>query len=176
MTLDPDRISVVAFDVFGTVFDLSGVSGFELRNYVDQIERPEWMPLLLPEPWERLPAHPDAREGINRLRGEYVVVTCSNGPLGLLAMMSKNAGLCWDAIVPLEMNRVYKPDRRAYLTVCEVFDVPPESVLMVTANPKLGRNDFGDVQAARLVGMQSVLIRHEGGPRDIIELAERLGC
>lgn len=43
---------------------------------------------------------------------------------------------------------------------------------MVTANEK-----FGDLEAARALGMQAVLIRgDDGGPKDLIELAERTGC
>lgn len=159
---------VIAFDVFGTVFDLSSVSRDEVRDYVKQLRQEPWAPLNLPEHWTRLPAHPDSREGIERLRKNFMVVTCSNGPLGLLAKLSKHNGINWDAIIPLELNRVYKTDPKAYMTVCEVLDVQPADVLMVTAN-----RTFGDLEAATALGMSAQLIREEGCPQTIIELAQK---
>ena len=174
--LDPSKIRVVAFDLFGTVFDMSNVPRAEIVAYIDHIEKPEWSPLDLPASWESCPPHADAGEGIERLRFRYRAVTCSNGPLETLWSLSRNGDIEWDAIVPLEARRVFKPHPRAYLTVPIVCCVEPSQVLMVTGNPKLGRKDYGDVEAARAVGMQSVLIRGESDIPDIIALAERLGC
>ena len=168
------RASVLAFDCFGTVFDLSGVDRAEIRAYVDFVRQPEWHPLTLPDHWLTLPAHPDSAEGIRRLRNGgdrgLFVVTCSNAPLGHLAVMSKAAGIEWDAIIPLELNRVYKPQPKAYLTVCEVLGCEPSDVMMVTANEQ-----SGDLEAARALGMEAMLIRGEKGPKTIIELAELFG-
>lgn len=152
-------IQVIAFDVFGTVFDLSGVDRQEIKDYAAHLRKPEWSPLHLPKSWETLPAHADSASGIARLRERYTVVTCSNGPLGLLAKLSKHNGISWDAIIPLELNRVFKPKPQAYLTVCQVMGVEPENVLMVTTN-----KDFGDLEASVAVGMKSVLIRDEEIP------------
>lgn len=163
-------MKVLAFDVFGTVFDLSGVDREEIRAYASHVRSPgPWRPLHLPKSWEALPAHPDSAAGIAELRKRFFVVTCSNGPLGLLAKLSKYNAISWDAIIPLELNRVFKPDPRAYLTVCEVLGVAPSDVTLVTANAT-----FGDLDGSRAVGMQSMLIRNEGGPADIIELARLL--
>lgn len=166
-----NQVKVIAFDVFGTVVDFSSAESWQVRNYIEAIQLPTWRPLMLPCSWERLPAHPDSREGIKRLRSKFMVVTCSNGPLGMLARLSKNAGIEWDAIIPLELNRVYKPRPDAYRTVCEVLGVTPDEVLMVTAN-----KTFGDLEASREIGMQAQLIRGDDGPKTIIELAELLGC
>lgn len=164
-------LRVIAFDVFGTVFDLSGVDRDEVRAYVDHIRQPEWKPLRLPESWEHLPAHPDSVVGINQLRQKFIVVTCSNGPLGMMAKLSKNACVHWDAIIPLELNRVYKTNPKAYLTVCEVLGVEPSEVMMVTAN-----KDFGDLEASAALGMTPMLIRGEHGVHQtIIDLADSLG-
>lgn len=121
-------IKVIAFDVFGTVFNMDAVPRDELRNYGKHIHKPEWSAVQLPSSWEKLPAHADAAAGIAILRHRFLVVTCSNGPLGLLAKASKYNGISWDAIVPLEMNRVFKPNPAAYLTVCEVIGVDPVEV------------------------------------------------
>lgn len=163
-------MKVIAFDVFGTVFDLAGVDRQEIRDYVHHIRQDTWEPLRLPKHWETLPAHPDAAEGISRLRKNYIVVTMSNGPLGLLTKLSKHNGIQWDAIMPLEIKRFYKPRPEAYLTVCDVLDVPPENVMMVTAN-----KGFGDLEAAAALGMKPILIRDPGGDfNDIHGLASYL--
>lgn len=164
-------MKVIAFDVFGTVVDFSKVDREDVRAYARHIRKPEWSPLHLPAAWEHLPPHPDSVEGIARLRQKFFVVTCSNGPLGLLAKLSKNAGISWDAIIPLELNRVFKTDPRAYLTVCEVLGVAPADVLMVTAN-----KTFGDIEAATTLGMQAQLIRGDSGVPSITALADKLGC
>ena len=63
---------VIAFDVFGTVFDLSSTPRGEVAAYAQHLrtcrERCCWLPLDLPASWRSLPAHPDAAEGIRRLR------------------------------------------------------------------------------------------------------------
>lgn len=166
-------IQVIAFDVFGTVFDLRQAERDDVRDYAQHIRQPVWRPLHLPTSWERLPAHPDSAAGIARLRTKFFVVTCSNGPLGLLAKMSKNAGIQWDAIIPLELSRAYKPEPAAYLTVCNVLAVAPAQVMLVTAN-----KTFGDLEGSAALGMTPVLIRDTslGGPATIPELASQLGC
>ena len=163
-------IKVIAFDVFGTVFDLSKAAREEIVAYGHHIRQPEWSPLHLPTSWEKLPAHSDSASGIALLREKgYLVVTCSNGPLGLLAKLSKHNRISWDAIIPLELNRVFKPNPRAYLTVCEVMGIQPREMMMVTAN-----KDFGDLEASGALGMKPQLIRHAGHPATIVELAAAL--
>lgn len=175
----------IAFDVFGTVLDFSRVPREEREDYGRQLKRDPWEPIVLPKSWEKIPAHRDAKEGLERLRYRYKVVTLSNGPLELLMRASKFNGLRWDAVIPIECAKVAKPKPRAYEFAVELLDVltrgiAASDVMMVTANP-----GFGDVEASRGIGMQAQVIRHEddpefpewkGCPKDIIELAERLGC
>jgi len=162
-------LKVIAFDVFGTVFDLSGVDRAHVRNYVQHIRKPDWEPLQLPESWLTLPAHADARAGIEKLRERYTVVTCSNGPCGMLARLSKHNRIGWDLITPLELFKVYKPQPRAYLSVCELLGVQTNEVAMVTAN-----KDFGDLEASAALGMKPILIRGESEYKTIGDLAEAL--
>lgn len=165
-------MKVIAFDLFGTVFDLTGVDRQEIRDYAAHIRKPEWSPLVLPKSWESLPAFADSRDGMMRLRSGFIVVTCSNAPLALQTRLLKNADIKFDAIVPLEINRVFKPATAAYITLYEALKFEPNEVLMVTAN-----EHFGDLEGSALVGMPSQLIRSgKGNPKTIIELAERLEC
>jgi 2-haloalkanoic acid dehalogenase type II len=161
-------LKVLAFDVFGTVFDLSQVDRSEVRAYVEHIRGPEWRPLELPESWRSLKAHADAAAGIARLRERFQVVTCSNGPIALLAEISKAAGISWDALIPLETAQVYKPNPRAYQLICDVMRVRADEVAMITANAT-----FGDLEASGVLGMRPVLIR-DGNIATIGALADLL--
>lgn len=164
-------IEVIAFDVFGTVFDTSTVDHSEVRDYVRHIREDAWSPLILPDSWKALDAHPDSACGIEMLRKKFMVVTCSNGPVNLLAALSKRNCISWDAIIPLEMAKVYKPKPKAYMTICDVMKVEPSKVMMVTAN-----ETFGDIEASWALGMTPMLIRGASVIKNIIDLASALGC
>ena len=124
-----------------------------------------------------MPAFADSREGIERLRQKYTVVTCSNAPLGFTAQLLKNADIRFDAITPLEMAMCFKPRKSAYLLVPQVYGVDPHEVLMVTGNERLGRNPKGDREYATEAGLGGgLLIRNPGGAETITQLADVLGC
>jgi 2-haloacid dehalogenase len=137
--------------------------------------------------WHRLPAWPDAVEGLARLKRKYIVCTLSNGNIGLLTEMAKNAGLPWDCVLSAEVFQAYKPDPRTYLGVASVFDVAPRRVMLAAAHHE-------DLAAARACGLRTAYIERPlefgaGQPkdvsprdgndlhaRDIGALADLLGC
>lgn len=137
--------------------------------------------------WHRLPAWPDAVQGLARLKKRYTICTLSNGNLGLLTGLSKHAGLPWDCILSAEVFKAYKPDPRTYLGVAAVFDVPPCEVMLAAAH-------HDDLAAARVCGLLTAYIARplEYGAahpkdvsaqpgndlhvRDICALADLLGC
>jgi 2-haloacid dehalogenase len=137
--------------------------------------------------WHRLHAWPDSVEGLSRLKSRYMICSLSNGNIGLLADMAKNAGLPWDCILSAEVFRKYKPDPATYLGVAKIFDVTPQQVMMVAAHQE-------DLASARALGLKTAYIerRDEFGaaqPKDvspnpdntlhaasITELADLLGC
>lgn len=152
--LDISKIKVIAFDVFGTLVKFDGVPRKEVKAYADHIRKPEWSPFSLPDSWKNLKAFDDCAIVLKMLRHHFTVVTLSNGPLGLQTALLKNNGIDVDAIVPLEIARVFKPNPRAYQAAAEILGVHAENWLMVTANEK-----FGDLEASKSIGMQSQLIR-----------------
>ncbi|MDN8615555.1 haloacid dehalogenase type II [Variovorax ginsengisoli] len=137
--------------------------------------------------WHRLPAWPDAVEGLARLKRRYTICTLSNGNIGLLTEMAKRAGLPWDCVLSAEVFKAYKPDPRTYLGVAAVFDVTPGQVMLAAAH-------HDDLAAARACGLRTGYIERplEFGPgrpkdvspqpdntlhaRDIGALADLLGC
>ena len=138
--------------------------------------------------WHRLNPWPDTVEGLGRLKSQHMIVTLSNGNLGLLADMAKNAALPWDLILSAEVFRHYKPDPETYLGVADIFDVSPEEVMLVAAHKD-------DLVAAKACGLKTAFIERplEFGPKvirddlhregftdfhakDLNDLAKQLGC
>ncbi len=138
--------------------------------------------------WHRLNPWLDTVEGLTRLKGKFTIVTLSNGNLGLLADMAKNAGLPWDLILSAEVFRHYKPDPETYLGVAEIFNVLPEQVMLVAAHKD-------DLLSANACGLQTAFIERplEFGPnfsrqdlhreefttyhaKDLMDLATQLNC
>lgn len=112
--------------------------------------------------WHRLKAWPDTVAGLHALKENFTIVTLSNGNLGLLADMAKNAGLPWDLILSAEVFQHYKPDPETYLGVCKIFDREPAEVMLVAAHKD-------DLQAAHACGLQTAFIERpaEFGPRHV---------
>ncbi|MBS0340289.1 MAG: haloacid dehalogenase type II [Proteobacteria bacterium] len=155
---------------------------FSLDDKLDRDGRRE-----LNTAWHRLPAWPDAVEGLTRLKSKYTICTLSNGNIGLLTEMAKRAGLPWDCVLSAEVFKAYKPDPRVYLGAAGVFAVSPGQVLLVAAHQD-------DLTAARGCGLRTAYIERpfENGAdrpkdvspdpantfhaRDILALAEQLGC
>jgi len=167
---DKPKIKVVAFDLFGTVYDLSAVDREEIRDYVRQVKsNTDWNPLNLPAKWANIPAFPDSKDGIEKLKTKYTVVTMSNAPLGLQGQLNASNNISWHMTIPLELRAVYKPNLKAYTMILDLLGVAPREVVMVTAN-----KTFGDLEAARSLGMHAVLIRVQEGPQTISELFDYL--
>ena len=137
--------------------------------------------------WHRLNPWPDAVQGLTRLKTRHTLCTLSNGNIGLLTNMAKRAGLPWDCILSAEVFRAYKPDPAVYLGAANIFDVPPEQVMLVAAHQD-------DLAAARACGLATAYIERplEFGAghikdvspdpantwhaRDLVDLAAQLGC
>jgi len=120
---------------------------------------PEHTRQELTQAWHRLSAWPDSVRGISRLKTRYTVCSLSNGNLGLLTNMAKQAGLPWDCVLSAEIFRRYKPDPAAYLGGAKIFAVEPNEVMLVAAHQN-------DLDAASACGLQTAFIERpaEYGP------------
>ncbi len=137
--------------------------------------------------WHRLAPWPDSVEGLTRLKSRYLVSTLSNGNIGLLAEMAKQAGLPWDVILCAETFRKYKPHPDTYSGVASTFELEPGEVMLAAAH-------HSDLEAARNCGLETAYIERpwEYGRKEakstapwdanslhcssIVDLAEQLGC
>ena len=168
-------IKVVSFDVLGTVIDASAADRDDISRYVRatrdaQLAGLPYQQLAVPKQWNRLRAHSDAEQGIRRIRSAFRVVTCSNLPISMIAEVSRNNGIDWDFIVPVELRREWKPSPGPYRLICETMRVEPQEVAFVTAN-----RTFGDLEASAALGMKPFLIRDKSSPfADINDLAAHL--
>jgi len=137
--------------------------------------------------WHRLDPWPDTVAGLTRLKARFPIVTLSNGNIALMLAMARRSGLPWDAILGAEVSRAYKPDPRAYLATAEALALAPEELCLVAAH-------HSDLAAARACGLATAFVARPleyGGrtapdaaavqdwdysARDLIDLAEQLGC
>ncbi|MFJ9469315.1 haloacid dehalogenase type II [Streptomyces caniferus] len=141
----------------------------------------------LVQAWHRLRPWPDAAPGLELLHDSRVVTaTLSNGGVGLLARLTKQAGLRFDCILSAELATSYKPDPAVYLMSAELLEVEPQRLLMVACHPD-------DLEAAAEAGLRTAYIPRplEWGPDaervdppdevdlvadDVIGLARALGA
>ena len=109
--------------------------------------------------WHRLKPWPDAVQGLQRLKSRYIIGTLSNGNVGLLTRMAKNAGLPWDVVLGAETARAYKPLPQAYLASAELLNLEPAQVMLVAAHN-------GDLAAAASAGLRTAFVARpsEYGP------------
>ncbi len=165
------KIKCIAFDCFGTVFDMSGVSRDEIKAYVDHVRKNNFTPFQFPQSWWELKSHPDAMDGIKTLQAMgFFCVALSNGDANLIDELSEKNSFDFDYVIDLAgRHRVYKPHYDAYRTIEKDLGYTPCETLMVTANPT-----FGDIEGAAAIGMHSQVIRQPGTPQTIIELAASL--
>jgi 2-haloalkanoic acid dehalogenase type II len=163
-------LKCIAFDCFGTVFDMKNILPVEVRAYVSHVKRDDFSPFMFSASWWELKAHADSARGIKELqKAGFVCVAMSNGSKDLISTISLRNGIDWDHIVDLVSHGVYKPHVDAYRAIEKDTGFKPQECLMVTANPL-----FGDIEGSAAIGMKSQVIRHPDCPRDIIDLAEML--
>ena len=119
--------------------------------------------------WHRLKPWPDVVAGLTRLKSRFIIGTLSNGNVGLLTRMAKNAGLPWDVVLGAETARAYKPLPAAYLASAALLNVEPRQVMLVAAHN-------GDLAAAAETGLRTAFVARptEYGPHQKLDFkAER---
>jgi 2-haloacid dehalogenase len=137
--------------------------------------------------WHRLDPWPDSVEGLSRLKSRYIISTLSNGNIGLLTEMAKNAGLPWDCILSAQNFNKYKPHPDTYLGVVRTFALEPGQVMLAAAH-------HSDLEQARNCGLATAYIERpfeygRENPKNvapwsantlhttsILDLATQMGC
>ena len=148
-TVDPGfNIDEVHRDVLGELFDENGLGGSAKERQA------------IAERWHQLDAWPDFAAALRRLRQHRICVSFTILSLSLIVDVSRRNGIDWDAVIPCEMLRVYKPLPDAYRRAALFLAVEPREILMVACH------NF-DLDAARGVGYRTAFVRRLGrvGPR-----------
>jgi len=115
--------------------------------------------------WHRLDPWPDAKEGLERLRQQFIVAPLSNGNTSLLVNMARHSDLNWDCVLSAELARHYKPDPEVYLTAAKLLGLSTKQVMMVAAHN-------GDLLAAQSLGFKTAFVHRneEYGPSQTTDL------
>ena len=226
-------ISTLAFDIFGTVLDLTGsmtppaarllkkkgagVSAdrfwdqWRARQRIEQYQdslmmlghsgyletcrkallyclRLNGIPFTdadvreLMQAWQELAPHPDAAEGLRRLKKRFRLVALSNGEQPYLEHLEKERmRFGFDALISVQRAGMFKPHPSVYRTGAMVMGVEPQEIMMVAAHAF-------DIMGARACGYRGAYVNryrlpYEESPfkpdfevRDFIELADKLGA
>jgi 2-haloacid dehalogenase len=147
-SIDPAfNIDDVHRGVLGELFDENGLGGSaEDRR-------------AIAERWHQLEAWPDLAAALRRLRRHRICVSFTILSPSLIVEVSRRNDIDWDAVIPCEMLRVYKPHPDAYRRAAALLAVEPCEILMVACH------NF-DLDAARGVGYRTAFVRRpdEWGP------------
>jgi len=114
--------------------------------------------------WHRLRPWPEVVAGLTRLKAGFTITTLSNGNVGLLVNMAKNAGLPWDTVLSAELFGHYKPDPEVYLGAAKLLGLAPGEVMMTACHPS-------DLRAAAACGLRTAYVKRpfERGPGGALE-------
>jgi 2-haloacid dehalogenase len=109
--------------------------------------------------WERLPAWPDAAEGVATLSTRLTVATLSNGNRAQQEALMRFTGLPFQRLISAEDFHHYKPDPEVYLGAASELGLSPDQVMMVAAHK-------GDLRAAQAAGLRTAFVERplEKGP------------
>jgi len=118
---------------------------------------------FLMEKWLRPEPFPDARDGLERMKGRYPLAILSNGSPRMLESGLEHAGLdsCFDQVISVEEVKVYKPSPAVYGLVPSRLGIAREGVLFVSSN------SF-DVIGAGKYGFQTCWIKRAENPLDLL--------
>ena len=137
----------IAFDAFGTLFDLGELEDAFRRTvvpwtwHVTASRRFRPLPEIVeaagidPERVKSLPAYGDVAGGLDALRGTPLAVL-SNGTLEGITALVHDAGLAdrFDHLLAADQVEAYKPAPAIYDLAADAFGCGPERVLLVSGN------------------------------------------
>jgi 2-haloacid dehalogenase len=164
------EIDGIAFDAFGTLFDLGSLA----ERFKSVVVPWTWhataagrfrpLPEIVsaagidPERVKSLPAFPEVAEGLARL-GARPLAVLSNGTLDGVGALVRRAGLTdrFDHLLAAEQVERYKPSPEVYALAPSAFGCAASRVLLVSANE-------WDVAGARQAGLRTCWVARGSEP------------
>lgn len=102
--------------------------------------------------WRTMPAWPEIRPSLERLRTRHVVAPHSVLSLAAVAQSSKFSGLTWDAIVSCDALGVTKTNPQSYVRAAETVGFDPEQICYVAAHAS-------DLNVAQTLGFRTAYVQ-----------------
>ncbi|GJJ22560.1 haloacid dehalogenase type II [Mycolicibacterium mageritense] len=141
-----------------TDFFTLGQSVLRMTADVHRVDITDADLVALSDAMRTMPAHPDAAEGLRRLRANgFRLVTLTNSPHSTGPTPLANAGLAglFERQFTVGDQRVFKPAPALYTGVAEQLGVAPSSCMMVAAH-------MWDTLGAQAAGFTGALITRPG--------------
>ncbi|HTP49086.1 MAG TPA: haloacid dehalogenase type II [Anaeromyxobacteraceae bacterium] len=116
------------------------------------------------ELYERLDAHPDARDALARLRGGGLrLAILSNGSPRMLEAAARSAGIAefLDLVLSVEEVGIYKPHPSVYQLAVDRLGLPADGIAFVSANG-------WDAYSAKAFGLSVAWCNRSGQPAERI--------
>lgn len=102
--------------------------------------------------WHSMPAWPDVKPAISRLKElGYEIFVHANGTTRLQLDLCRSSGLSFDMLFSSELLGVYKPARENYEKVLRLLKLTGEECVLVAAHAY-------DTRGAKAVGMRTVYV------------------
>ena len=134
----------------------------------------------LMQAWQQLTPHPDAAEGLRRLKTRYRIVALSNGEQPYLEYLERSRmRFGFDTIISVQRAGYFKPHPAVYRTGAMILGAEPGEIMMVAAHAF-------DIMGARACGFRGAYVDryrlpYEDTPyqpdlsvMDFVELADAL--
>ncbi|CAG8627844.1 15437_t:CDS:1 [Funneliformis caledonium] len=110
--------------------------------------------------WHKLDPYNDTIPGITRLGKRYINAALSNANVRLLVDLKRNANLSFDYMFSAESWRCYIPNPKLYFGSCQMLDLDPEQVAVVSSNKN-------DLKKVRKLGLKTIFVQREEYEDDV---------
>ena len=142
------NIDDVHRDVLGELFDENGLGGSPEERQA------------IAKRWYQLDVWPDFPAALRRLRRHRICVSFTILNLSLIVDVSRRNGIDWDAVIPCEMLRVYKPHpdayRRAARALRKKVELGDLNKQAFKADPARIGCEPGERRASAIIGQKSI--------------------
>jgi len=110
--------------------------------------------------WHRLDGWPDVTSGMEGLRKNFLIATCSNGGIAMMADIARHNNIHFDALLGAEYAQNYKPAPDVYIKTAAALGLKTSEVMFTG-----GAGHTGDFAGAAATGMKTAGIARpdEGG-------------
>lgn len=111
----------------------------------------------------RLSAYPDVKPALGQLKGDYALAILSNANPSLLqrAVLHNDLEFAFDALISADELQAYKPTPAVYGLAAQHLQLPPETILFVSANT-------WDIAGAKSAGLATAWMDRQAGQAEAL--------